>query len=500
MQTKNIQMKKPFLLMLLMVVIGMKIYAQACPDIIGYYPNWQWYDRAKLVNPMTIDYAKYSIINYAFFKPEVSGALVSTDAWADENLLLGQINWSTTPVSYYPNTSIIERAHNANTKVLPSIGGWTLSYNFPTIAADATKRDTFAHSCCNLIRTYHFDGIDIDWEYPGYAPNGGTVADKQNFTLLLQTLKDSLTALGAQQSKTYLLTACFGASRSNMQNIEWNNVKNILDIMNLMTYDYFGSWDAVANHNAPLYKPTQGDATFNIDSTVSYLINNYQVPASKIAAGVAFYGRSAKTSTAPALFAPIIGTDNVTFSDDAGTPTYYNVLKMQNLFTRLWDANAQVPYLVGNGSLQTFVSYDDQESIALKANYIKTKNLRGAIIWEITGDYVETTIGSGIVGSTPLVDTLKSVFCNVTPSGITPWLTSGNASSVEIYPNPTSNQFSVLIPTENADISVTNMLGQQIFKTRATQRIINIQLAKSGIYFVHVSTSEGSTTQKLIVQ
>lgn len=493
-------MKKQVLIMLLLSMTGLKTIAQSCPDIIGYYPNWQWYDRAKLVNPMTIQYAKYTIINYAFFKPEATGLISSTDTWADENLLLGQINWSTTPVSYYPNTSIIERAHNANTKVLPSIGGWTLSNNFPSIAADNTKRITFAHSCCDLIRTYHFDGIDIDWEYPSYIPNGGTAADKQNFTTFLQVIRDSLTALGLQQSKTYMLTACFGAAQSNMQNVEWNSVKNIVDIINLMTYDYFGSWDAVANHNAPLHRPLQGDVTFNIDSSVTYLMNNYQVPSNKIATGVAFYGRSAKTSGTPALFAPITGVvDNVTFSDDDGTPPYYNVLKMQNLFTRLWDADAKVPYLVGNGSLQTFVSFDDQESIGLKANYMKSKNLRGAIIWEITGDYVETTIGSGIIGGTPLVDTLKSVFCNTIPAGIIPISLTDNATSIAIYPNPTSAHFTILLPVENAEITIFNVLGQQIQKIQATQRTTNVHLDNNGIYFVNIKTKQGTTTQKLIV-
>lgn len=405
-----------FLSMLLMVFSA---EAQTCPEIIGYYPNWQWYDRGQLVKPSTIQYSKYTILNYAFFKPESNGSISSTDAWADQNLLLGQINWSTNPISYIPNTSIIDLAHNAGVKVLPSIGGWTLSDNFPGIAASGTKRITFAHHCCDLIRTYQFDGIDIDWEYPGYATHSGTPADKQNFTILLQLIRDSLNVLGAQTNKTYLLTFCAGASRQNMLNVEWNNVQNIADIINLMSYDFFGSWDATSNHNSPLHQPAQGDATFNLDSAVSYLLYHYQIPPNKLAAGVAFYGRSAKTSGPPALFAPITGTDNSTFSDDDGSPLYYNVLKKMNLFTAQWDPIAQVPYLIGNGSLNTFVSYDDPQSIGLKANYIKNKNLRGAIIWEITGDYIETAPGSGIIAATPLVDTLKSVLCNTSTTNPT---------------------------------------------------------------------------------
>jgi GH18 family chitinase len=99
-----------FLFSLIVLTFFSTINAQTCRQVIGYIPNWQWYDRAKLVNPMTIQYQKYSILNYAFFKPETTGAISTTDAWADENLLLGQINWSTTPVSYLPNTSIPSRA------------------------------------------------------------------------------------------------------------------------------------------------------------------------------------------------------------------------------------------------------------------------------------------------------------------------------------------------------------------------------------------------------
>ena len=56
--------------LLCLLFITQKVCAQTCTEVIGYYPNWQWYDRGQLVKPTTIQYSKYSIINYAFFKPE----------------------------------------------------------------------------------------------------------------------------------------------------------------------------------------------------------------------------------------------------------------------------------------------------------------------------------------------------------------------------------------------------------------------------------------------
>ena len=104
--------------------------AQLPREIIGYYPAWQWYDRDGLVNPQTIPYSKYSIINYAFFKPNFDGTLSGLDPWADDNLLQGKINYQTNPPSHYPNTSLVDLAHLSGVKVLISIGGWTQSFLF----------------------------------------------------------------------------------------------------------------------------------------------------------------------------------------------------------------------------------------------------------------------------------------------------------------------------------------------------------------------------------
>ena len=51
------------------------------------------------------------------------------------------------------------------------------------------------------------DGIDIDWEYPGYAPHSGTPADKENYTYFLKAIRDALDALEAETGKFYGLTA-----------------------------------------------------------------------------------------------------------------------------------------------------------------------------------------------------------------------------------------------------------------------------------------------------
>ena len=476
-----------FLLGIFFLTLFFNVKAQNnCKEVVGYYPNWQWYDRAQLVNPQTVDYSKYTILEYCFFAPQPDGSINSTDAWADENLLLGQPDWING--GYIPNTSIVDLAHNNNVKILPSIGGWTLSGNFPSIAADPVKRATFAQACVNLIQTYNFDGIDIDWEYPGYTPHGGTSADIVNFTLLLQEIRTAIDNYGNSVGKTMLLTAAVGTAQDKMDDVDWPAVSGLLDIINLMSYDFFGAWDATTNHNAPLTAPTQGNPDFNIEKSVDLLVNAYGVSPNKITVGLAFYGRSVKTNGSATLHGPSNGnTDATTFWEDDGSPLYYNVMNKAHLFTNNWDNNAQVPYLTGNGNLNTFVSYDNERSIGLKAQFIVDNNLRGAIIWEITGDYIETSPGSGIIAGTPLVDTLNNVFCNYTGGGST-----GNAPTVSINGNITiCSGESTTITASGADSYSWNN-GQNTAS-------INVNPTSTTTYTVVGSNNFGTDTETITV-
>lgn len=139
-----------------------------------------------------------------------------------------------------------------------SIGGWSLSDPFPAMAANAEARTTFAMQCVELIKSYNFDGIDIDWEYPGYAPHSGTPEDTVNFNLLLDDIRAALDKLGTQTGRFYGLTAALPCGPSIIRNQDIAHVSSTLTELNLMTYDFFGSWNEVSGVNAPLYDQTDG--------------------------------------------------------------------------------------------------------------------------------------------------------------------------------------------------------------------------------------------------
>ncbi|PLX05728.1 MAG: hypothetical protein C0594_06815 [Marinilabiliales bacterium] len=474
------------------ILISCSYAQETCKEVIGYYPNWQWYDRNKLVNPSSIQYDKYSIINYAFFSPEADGTIAQTDTWADENLLLGEIIWYPVESNDF-STSIIYKAHESGTKVLPSIGGWTLSNNFSQIAADPVKRQNFALACINLIQTFQFDGIDIDWEYPGFAEHNGTPADKENFTSLMMEIRNALDSLSGITGNDYLLTACFSADPPKMEYIEYGNLVDILDMFNMMTYDFSGTFDAVANHNSPLYAPTQGDSEWNLDRAFYNVTQLHGVPPEKVNLGVAFYGRS--MTNCAGLFETHSGLANTSlFAADEGSPLYYNVLESQALFTNNWDDQAKVPFLT-DGPDATFVTFDDENSVRLKAEYIRDSGAGGAIIWEITGDYLESYPGSGIVSATPLLDALNEGLCIPTKNETL------MENELVVFPNPAKDYLFICNAKGVELIEIFNDQGYLICKQVLCNKTNKIPVSSfsSGIYFYRLTSRFVCNTGSFVI-
>ncbi len=393
-------------------------------SIIGYYAGWQWYDRSQKAAPENLDFSKWTRVNYAFFHPADDGTLHVTDDWADPQVLFGPTNWNPSAddseicisamskggvsgsavCGFYDRTNgLIELAHAAGTEIWPSIGGWTLSETFPAIAASPIARASFASECVRLLREYNMDGIDIDWEYPGYAAHGGTDADKVNYVVFMKEIKDSIMAYGETRSpqRTYGITAALPCGTSILEKgIDVAALVEILDEFNLMTYDFHGAFEIKVDHNSPLYATNVYPETprFSVDGCVQ----NYMergAPAEILNVGAGFYGRSYAGATD--LGGTHDGNDAAHWATDEGMPMYYNIVTALagGTLVKHFDAVAKVPYgiLTGGG----IVSYEDEESMAIKAQYINDKSLRGVIVWEMSGDVMED-------GSTPLSDVLDA--------------------------------------------------------------------------------------------
>lgn len=380
--------------------------AQKPKEIVGYYANWQIYQRGGAFNPESVDYSRYTIIGYAFFKTDTNGHISGTDAWADSLSLRGRIDWGKPQPAYFPNTSLIDYAHLWGIKILPVIGGWTLSEEFPVVAAKPAARAQFAHECLGLIKEFQFDGIDIDWEYPNYAEHKGTPADKHNFTLLMQAIRDSIDAYGKIMNYQYIMMAAFGAAESHMQNIEFDQLVDVLDYFDLMTYDFNGPWDKMANHNSPLYSPEKGN-TSSLDLSFKTLVNKYGVPAEKINLGTGFYGRSLRCVTE--LYQEgHCGTDTIAFAQYEGNPIYWNIIDKTSNYQKYWDEHSGASYMI-NKKDSSFLSYENEKAVRLKAEYVMQNNAAGLIIWEMSGDYIISP-STGAVKATPLVDEIIKVF------------------------------------------------------------------------------------------
>ncbi|MFC7440574.1 glycosyl hydrolase family 18 protein [Laceyella putida] len=357
--------------------------------IIGYYPAWATYGRNYQV--ADIDASKITHINYAFANI-TNGEIVVGDTYADTDKFFPGDCWD--PGCKRGNFNQLQKLKAAypHLKTLISVGGWTWSGGFSDAALTDASRTKFADSAVRFVRQYGFDGVDLDWEYPvGGGLNPGRPEDKQNFTLLLQKMREKLNAAGQQDGKKYLLTIASGASPNYVQNTELGQVKDYVDWINIMTYDFHGGWENVSGHNAPLYvdpsDPSPNKNDFNVAAAVQNHINA-GVPASKIVMGMPFYGRGWQGCKS---------TNNGQYQSCTGTPTgtwetgvfdfsdLENNYINKNGYTRYWNDTSKVPYLY-NPSNGVFISYDDAESFGYKTSFLKSKGLGGAMFWELSGD------------------------------------------------------------------------------------------------------------------
>ncbi|OZJ05359.1 hypothetical protein BZG36_01532 [Bifiguratus adelaidae] len=389
----------------------------------GYFPNWLYGNYL----PSQIDFTKYTHINYAFALMTNQGG--NLPVWADSGVL--------DPSVQYGLPKLISLAHAAGTKVLVSIGGWSGAQTFSTAFSTASGRTAWVKWNVNFIQQYGTDGVDIDWEYPGRQGAGcnqvNLANDANNFLLLLQELRstlDSTFGTGAKEITLAVNIQTFDVPSGKMSDV--SAFAKVVDRFNIMTYDINGAWNTTSGPNAPFnFQPGHGFASSFVNGIQNWI--SAGVPASKIAGGLAFYGRSQTlqvTSTPTGQYNPASTvapagdsldgpwTDAYCSSDSSSDSGIWrwSHLRSQGVLTspttaaspwiRTVDPVSQTPWLY-NPSTKDFISYDDPASISVKVNYAQQQGLAGTFTWSVEEDNgellaVAAAILSGNTAPTPI--------------------------------------------------------------------------------------------------
>ncbi|MFN1148400.1 glycosyl hydrolase family 18 protein [Serratia liquefaciens] len=278
-------------------------------------------------------------------------------------------------------------------KILPSIGGWTLSDPF-FFMGDKVKRDRFVGSVKEFLQTWKFfDGVDIDWEFPGGQganPKLGSTQDGATYVQLMKELRAMLDQLSAETGRKYELTSAISAGKDKIDKVDYNTAQNSMDHIFLMSYDFYGAFDLKnLGHQtalkAPAWKP---DTAYTTVNGVNALLTQGVKPG-KIVVGTAMYGRGWTGVNGYQNNIPFTGTATgpVKGTWENGIVDYRQIANefMSGEWQYSYDATAEAPY-VFKPSTGDLITFDDARSVQAKGKYVLDKQLGGLFSWEIDAD------------------------------------------------------------------------------------------------------------------
>lgn len=425
-------------------------------SLVTYYALWSASETGRDFKPSDVDVSQVTHINLAFsdlcWRGFGSGAAACQNAAVplqqdyvfDGEMIVGD---PTADLALFSQWAAIRDA-NPHLKLLVSVGGWSWSNNFSHMARTEETRRAFANSVVEFLRAYELDGIDIDWEYPvegGEEDNSRGPEDRDNFVLLTNAVREALDAAGSVDGKYYLQTIASSQGDNFVANANLAESSKALDFINIMTYDYSGSWEALAHHNSPLYyDKNHPQATAPRNHALGGVMGelNGGVPGYKINIGIPFYGKGWTGCAADGQYqacpSAAFGTWENGVFDYADIKDHY---VNQGGYASHWNNASKAAYLY-NPDTGVFITYNDERSMMYIASLVKSLDLSGAMSWEISGDRnrtLTTRLANDLpIGGTPNASALAAPSgLQVVSTGVSAiearWNASARATGYEVY-------------------------------------------------------------------
>ena len=336
--------------------------------VYGFWPNWPY------IESYQPDWNTLTHVSYSEWTLNSDGTITNPENMSH----------------YY---AVRDQAHQHGVKITLCI------YSSDPYAMDsviANHQKDFINNISNLLQMYGADGVNLDLETP---TDINSITGTSNVPLFENLMANLHTTLKTE-NPAYHISIDTPWGIKHAATFKNANLKKYVDSVFLMSYDYCDRKTTAPN--SPYDSPIQYDAIESVNETSNYFSKN------QIILGLPFYGYDYSTdSNQPG--ANITNEQTIHIEDAVNNSQIYG---------RIWDSDSNTPwYRYKSGDTWHQVWYDDDESLNLKYQYVKSENLGGVGFWALGYERNYSNIWK-VFQLDPVADFNTSVTSGYTPLSV----------------------------------------------------------------------------------